>query len=65
MNSLPKSPEGGVARDVLVRDGGIRVDRRPARDAFAALDDLMVVVEALCPRWPMRAPFGPMRNLRL
>jgi hypothetical protein len=65
MNSLPKLPERGVACDVLVRDGGIRADRRPAQDAFEALDDLMMVVEALCPRWPTRAPFGPMRDLRL
>lgn len=28
-----------------------------ARDPYEALDDLMVVVEALCPRWPMRGIF--------
>ncbi len=26
-------------------------------DPYAALDDLMVVVEALCPEWPERPPF--------
>jgi hypothetical protein len=36
-----------------------------SRDPFAALDDLMVVVEALCPAWPPRQGFGPMANLRL
>jgi hypothetical protein len=35
------------------------------REPFAALDDLMVVVEALCPQWPARASFGPMPDLRL
>jgi hypothetical protein len=25
------------------------------RDPFAALDDLMAVVDALCPRWPTRS----------
>jgi hypothetical protein len=34
-------------------------------DWFAALDDLMTVVEALCPRWPDRDNFGPMPDLRL
>lgn len=40
-------------------------DIRAIPGPFAALDDLMVVVEALCPRWPEREGFGPMRNLRL
>jgi hypothetical protein len=26
-------------------------------DPYAALDELMVVVEALCPEWPERPPF--------
>lgn len=26
-------------------------------DAFRVLDDLMAVVEALCPRWPARETF--------
>jgi len=34
-------------------------------DPFEALDDLMVVIEALCPRWPPRESFGPMPMLRL
>ena len=28
------------------------------RDPLEALDDLMVVVEALCPRWPERPTFA-------
>lgn len=29
----------------------------PADDPYGALDELMVVVEALCPRWPQRRVF--------
>jgi hypothetical protein len=29
------------------------------------LDDLMVVVEALCPTWPRREICGPMHDMRL
>ena len=28
------------------------------RDPFEALDDLMTVVEALCPEWPARKTFA-------
>jgi hypothetical protein len=49
----------------LVSDGGVTVNVRDPREPFAALDDLMVVVEALCPAWPPRDPFGPMPDLRL
>jgi hypothetical protein len=37
---------------------------RPA-DPFQALDDLMVVLEALCPRWPARPPTTAMTDMRL
>jgi len=43
----------------------IRVPVQPMRDPFEALDDLMVVVEALCPTWPLRESFGTMPDLRL
>jgi hypothetical protein len=43
----------------------IRVPTQPMRDPFEALDDLMVVVEALCPTWPRRESFGPMPDVRL
>jgi hypothetical protein len=29
-----------------------------AQDPFQALDDLMQVIEALCPVWPPRDPFA-------
>jgi hypothetical protein len=50
---------------VLVGDTGIKQDPPPASDPFADLDDLMVVVEALCPEWPARGVFGPMAEMRL
>lgn len=28
-----------------------------SKDPYAVLDDLMVVVESLCPRWPERKTF--------
>jgi hypothetical protein len=37
---------------------GIRASPRNDRDPFEQLDDLMTVVEALCPRWPGRATFS-------
>ena len=45
----------------LLAEGGVTEPIPPAADPFAALDDLMKVVEALCPRWPEREPFreGP------
>lgn len=36
-----------------------------ARDPFEALDDLMAVVEALCPTWPQRATFVDARQFKL
>ena len=57
--------DGVASLDPLAADGGIR-DRVPQmRDPFEILDDLMVVVEALCPTWPGREHFGPMPALRL
>ena len=50
----PFAGEGGV---VAVAPAG-------ERDPFEVLDDLMVVVEALCPQWPARDIFkncGPFR----
>jgi len=34
-------------------------------DPFQALDDLMAVLEALCPRWPVRPPSTDMTDMRL
>ena len=40
-------------------DGGItHVPAVTVRDPFEALDDLMTVIEALCPVWPNREIFS-------
>jgi hypothetical protein len=40
-------------------------DPVPVDDPYRVLDDLMAVIEALCPVWPPREIGGPMDNLRL
>ena len=55
-----KSVEPAPSRDsepLLVADGGIDTAVVSLRDPYEVLDDLMVVVEALCPRWPARETF--------
>ena len=52
-------------RALLRANGGVREVVEPAADGFVALDDLMAVIEALCPTWPPRENFGSMRDLRL
>jgi len=44
MNSAERTP--------LAADGGLKPPAAPIEDPFEALDDLMVVIEALCPTWP-------------
>ena len=41
---------------LIVADGGLdsRADTSRPQDPYAALFELMVVVEALCPTWPPR-----------
>ena len=40
-------------------DGGVtHVPAVTSRDPFEALDDLMTVIEALCPVWPNREIFS-------
>jgi hypothetical protein len=41
----------------LVADGGIKPPIPDDPDPYRTLDDLMVVVEALCPVWPEREVF--------
>lgn len=41
----------------LSGDGGLSSPLIDTRDPFEALDDLMQVVEALCPTWPSRELF--------
>lgn len=58
MNSSKPSPEHerpSACEPIAGGDHGPQTHDR-ARDPFAQLDDLMLVVEALCPRWPPRDP---------
>jgi hypothetical protein len=41
----------------FVAEGGAVHEPTSSPDPFNDLDDLMVVVEALCPVWPQREPF--------
>jgi hypothetical protein len=47
-------------RALLASDAGVVTSPPDTRDPFAALDDLMAVIDALCPHWPARsAVAGP------
>lgn len=52
MNSSDKPTEQPFADD-----GGIKPPVVPDEDPYRTLDDLMAVVEALCPVWPSRDVF--------
>ena len=39
-------------------EGGIATSPAGSRDPFEMLDDLMAVIEALCPVWPQRETFA-------
>jgi hypothetical protein len=43
----------------LASDGGNVESPVDSRDPFEVLDDLMQVIEALCPTYPEREIFGP------
>lgn len=52
MNSYAKSAEAPLAGD-----GGLPAPAYGGEDPYRTLDDLMAVVEALCPVWPERDVF--------
>lgn len=54
MNSSVKSDESPIAAE-----GGMTTPPRADEDPYRTLDDLMAVVEALCPVWPPRNSFRP------
>jgi hypothetical protein len=49
MTSFAESPDAPFAAE-----GGLRAPSPVDGDPYQALDDLMTVVEALCPVWPPR-----------
>jgi hypothetical protein len=46
-------------RPIAVEGGVTTMTVATGRDPYEALDDLMTVIETLCPVWPTRAPFCP------
>ena len=58
MKSWTRSAEGHLAADA-----GLSPAPAASDDPFAALDDLMAVVEALCPVWPARGRFATVRAM--
>jgi len=59
MNSCTKPTE------FFAGSGGIAAPVSSERDPFETLDDLMVVIEGLCPAWPQRDTFENAAKLRL
>ena len=51
----PKSTQDSLVP--LAASGGVAVTVDGAREPYEALDDLMSVIEALCPQWPPRGTF--------
>ncbi|MFO1402064.1 MAG: hypothetical protein U1F06_01455 [Steroidobacteraceae bacterium] len=49
---------------MIVGDVPTQPPSRPA-DPFQSLDELMVVLEALCPRWPARPATTDTADMRL
>lgn len=57
------SNEGG--QHPLSSSGGLRTPLLDLREPFEVLDDLMQVVEALCPTWPHRDLFRDAADFKL
>ena len=57
LRETPDPKAGNRPPDVIATEGGTTVLVESARDPYERLDDLMVVIEALCPRHPDREPF--------
>lgn len=52
MSSCEKSTDAPLAAE-----GGVRVTPELPGDPYRVLDDLMAVIEQLCPQWPERDVF--------
>jgi hypothetical protein len=56
---MPVTRISRAASGFAAADGGMaHVPATTGRDPFEALDDLMTVIEALCPVWPNREIFS-------
>ena len=52
MDSSKKLPDAPI-----LAAGGLELAPSRTSDPFSELDDLMVVIESLCPQWPARESF--------
>ncbi|MGA7539174.1 MAG: hypothetical protein WBW93_10435 [Steroidobacteraceae bacterium] len=60
MSFFERPPEPPFAADAGLQSPAARPE-----DWLRALDELMVVVEALCPRWPALEPFAHSKTMLL
>lgn len=61
----PDPKQGNRPRDIIAAEGGVTAPIESARDPYERLDDLMVVIEALCPKYPERESFTGNEVFRL
>lgn len=61
----PDRQESDTPAHILLGGGAAPREPVPVDDPYRVLDDLMAVIEALCPVWPPREIGGPMNDLRL
>ncbi len=54
---MKKDDPADDRRQPLAAEGGVTVAPAGKGDPYETLDDMMVVVEALCPKWPPRGTF--------
>lgn len=60
MSSSEKSTDAPI-----IAEGGVNVPSPAPADPYQALDELMAVIEELCPVWPPRPTFTNESNNRL
>lgn len=62
--AAPVSSEKSIDAPIIA-DGGVTAPATALADPYQALDELMAVVEELCPVWPPRPTFANESNYRL
>jgi hypothetical protein len=65
MRSCDRSTDPTAVQQPFSGSGHSRVEAHRHRDPYAELDDLMAVIESLCPDWPPRLPFRDSGRCRL
>jgi len=57
-NNHAGAADGPISVALIAGSGGPAIDVIDTRDPYEILDDLMCVVEELCPEWPDRPGFS-------